>query len=176
MNFISKLSELDIYFKYYELYKNYLADIHNQYKSLVEIREKIITVNEDYINKNNPMYNKFSKALEKIEKENDTFKSIFSEYNFTSDKISDNFSNYKILCYQFAKSSMINYLNDTIKKDGEFNDEESLIYFLNKLEMVIWDFFTQNFTYDDEILKVFDKAKSDIINTEKIKFVKINCK
>lgn len=166
MERVNKLLELDIYFKYYELYKKYISNVYNQHQSLLNIREKIKNTYSTKDNKNS-IFEKFETAIEQIEDENNFIDGKFSNYDFSKEKIKENITDYKILSYQFAKENIKIYLDTWVSNNGKFPDLDELTYCVNKIEMALWNFFTKNFTYNDDILEIFDKAKAEFLDNNK---------
>ncbi len=166
MEDLNKLIELDIYFRYYELYKKYITNIHSQYESLLDIKNKIDEVsvqdnNEEY---KKILYEKFGEAIKKIDDENQNLNKNFKDFDFNKEKVLENINDYKILSYQFAKKNLKKYLKNHIKKYGYFDEKSNLIFYLNKIEMLLWDFFSKNFIFSKDILTIFDTAKQDLLS------------
>lgn len=172
MEDFNKLIELDVYFRYYELYKKYVSNIHTQYKSLLDIKNKIdnILIENNDESYQHFLYEKFSEAMRKINMENENLKISFNNFDFDKEKVLENINDYKILSYQFVKKNLNKYLKKHIEKYGIFDNENALKLYLNKIEMLLWDFFSKNFISSKDMLNIFDTAKNDILTNEYIKY------
>lgn len=171
MDDLHKLIELDIYFKYYENYKRYISCIKKHYDSLLEVKRKIVetTFSRGY---EAELKVKYTEALDEVEKENEIINSSFKDYDFSMERVKENLNDFKILSYKYAKKNLLKSIDTQIKKYGKFKDEKNFIFYLNKIEQLIWDFFYGSFSLnDDNIRSVFDKAKNDIIQGEAINFI-----
>ncbi len=171
MQDIDKLMELDIYFRYYELYKKYISSVQNQYNFLLEIKNRIKESSPPTKEPEKDISWKFENAVKKIEEENNIFGENFKSFDFSSNKVYENLNDYKILCYQFAKENIKKYLLVYMEKNGSFDDEKNFILYLDKLEILLWEFFRKNFFYNEEFLSIFDSAKADILKKEKTLYI-----
>ncbi len=162
MDELNQLVELDIYFKQYEIFKKYLATVKKQYESLQKIKNKIEKLPVPLKEEDKAIARSFDSAVSKIEEENSELSMKFEQFDFSDSKVNENYNDFKILCYKFVKKNIERYLNQHISKEGKFKNKEEFIFYVDRLEMMLWDFFTKNFNYDSQILSIFDSAKTDI--------------
>ncbi len=172
MEELNQLVELDIYFKYYEIFKKYMSIVESQYESLKEIKNKISAVEDSMSYDDQILVKKFDEVLNEIEVEREILDAKFNDYDFSKKTVKENQSDYKILCYKFVKDSINNYLNkyvgESSKNSAKFESREEFLYFIDKIEISILEFFNKNFNYTSEIVTIFDKAKEDIIRSRNI--------
>jgi hypothetical protein len=171
MDELNQLVELDIYFKQYEVFKKYLATVKKQYESLQKIKNKIEKLPVPLREEDKSIAKSFDIAVSKIEEENSELSLKFEKFDFSDNTVNENYNDFKILCYKFVKSNIEKYLSQHIEKEGKFKNKEEFLYYVNRLEMMLWDFFTKNFIYDSLILSIFDSAKNDICDKRKNNFI-----
>jgi hypothetical protein len=167
MNELNQLVELDIYFKYYELFNKYMTTVKKQYESLQKIKNRIDKLPVPLKEEDKLIADKFDKAVIKIEEENQELSSRFNRYDFSDEVVKENYNDFKIISYKFVKNNIKKYLDQHLVKEGKFKNENEFHYFIDRLEMMLWDFFTKNFNYSSEILSIFDSTKDEIF--EKLK-------
>lgn len=166
MKVLHKLIELDMYFKKYELFKKYLDNVHSQYVSLLDVRNKIEellpTLKDNEVN----ISKKFNQAVKEIEEDNYDLNKEFEDYDFSKDKVIENINDYKILIYEFVKNNYIKYLSKHLNEDGFFADMTELSNYLKSVERLLWEFFNENFVFSEDALVIFEKAKQDLLSKE----------
>ncbi len=166
MKELDQLVELDVYFKYYDIFNKYMSTVKPQYESIKDIKKRMnyeMDLSEEDI--------LIAEGLDPIiadwEKYTELLLDKFNQFDFSNETVKENHNDYKILCYKFIKDSLTKYLDQYLDESGQFSSEADFLHFIDKLEILLLKFFSKNFIHTSEILPIFDKVRYDIIKGER---------